>query len=57
MILLLECVFHECMLVVYAFVMHVNVCMMLCMHCCGYDYACMTGQTCIVRSLYAIRSS
>ena len=27
------------------------------MHCHGYDYACTVSQTCIVRSLYAIRSS
>jgi len=57
MMLLLECVFHECMSIVYAFVMHVSVYSLLCMHCHGYGYACMVGQTCIVRSLYAIRSS
>lgn len=55
--LFLECFSHECMLDVYAFVMHVSVCMLLCMHYHGYGYACMVGQTCIVRSLYAIRSS
>jgi len=43
---------HECM-VVYAFVTHVDVYMLLCMHCHSYGYVCMVGQTCIVRSLYA----
>jgi len=33
--LLLGCVSHECMSVVYAFVTHVNVYMSLCMHCHG----------------------
>jgi len=47
---------HECM-VVYAFVMHVSIYMLLCMHFHDYGYACMVGQTCIVRSLYVIRSS
>lgn len=39
------------------FFMHVGVYMLLCMHCHDYGYACMVGQTCVVRSLYAIRSS
>ena len=41
-------------MVVYAFVMHVSVYMLLCRHCRGYGYACMVGQACIVRSLYAL---
>ena len=48
------CVCHECMLVVYAFFMQINVYTLLCMHCHGYGYACMVSQTCIVRSVYAI---
>ena len=39
--LLLGFICHECMLVVYAFVMHVNVYMFLCMYYHGYGYACM----------------
>ena len=52
--LLLGCVSHECMPVVYAFVMHVSFYMLLCMHCHGYIYASIVGQTCIVRSLYVV---
>ena len=52
--LLLEFVCHECMSVVYAFVMHVSIYMSLCMNCHGYSYACIVGQTCIVRSLYVV---
>jgi len=52
MMLLLGCVYHECMSVVYAFVMHVIVYMLLCMHFHGYIYVCILGKTCIVRSLY-----
>jgi len=48
MLLLLGCVCHECMLIVYAFVMHVSIYMLLLMYFHGYDYACMVGQTCIV---------
>jgi len=55
--LLLGCVCQECMSVVYAFVTHVSVYMLLCMHFHGHGYAFMVGQTCIVRSLYEIRSS
>jgi len=54
--LLLGCVYHECMLVLYAFVMHLNVYMLLCMHCHAYGYECTVGKTCIMRSLYEIRS-
>jgi len=54
MFLLLGCVCHEFMLVLYAFVMHVSVYMLLCMHCHGYSYACIVGQTCIVRPLYVV---
>ena len=42
------------MLVVYVLVMHVNVYMLLCMHCRGYSYPCIVGYTCIVRSLYVV---
>lgn len=52
--LLLGCVFHECILVVYAFVMHVNVYTLLCMHCHGYGYACTVGQICVMRSLHIV---
>ena len=51
--LLLGCFSHECMSVVYAFVMHVSVHMLLCMHCHDYNYVCIVGETCIMRSLYA----
>ena len=51
---LLGCVCHECTPIVYAFVMHANVYMLLCMHWHGYIYACILGQTCIVRSLYVV---
>jgi len=44
-------------MVVYAFVMNVSVYMLLCMHCHGYGHASIASQVCIVRSLYAIRSS
>jgi len=54
MLLLLGCVCHDYMLVVYAFVMHVNVYMLLCMHCLRYIYACIVDQTCIVRSFYEV---
>lgn len=47
---------HEC-IVVYEFFIHVSVYMLLCKHFHGYGYACIVGQTCIVRSLYVIRSS
>ena len=33
---LLGCVFHECMFAVYAFFMHVNVYMLLCMNFHGH---------------------
>jgi len=46
--LFLGCVFHECMSVVYAFIIHVNVYMLLCMHCHGYGYACIVGEISIV---------
>lgn len=41
--LMLGCVFHECMLVVYEFVMHISVYMLLCMHCYGCGYAYIVG--------------
>ena len=47
MMLLLGCVCHQCMSVVYVFVMHVSVYMLLCMHCHGYGYACI-GHACIM---------
>jgi len=44
LLLLLGCVCHECMSVVCAFVTHVSVYMLLCMHCYGHDfYACGYG--------------
>lgn len=46
--LFLGCVCHECMLIVYAFVMYVSVYILLCMHFHGYGNACMVGRTCIV---------
>jgi len=51
---ILGCACHECVSVVYAFVMHVNVYILLCMHYSGYGYACIVGQKCIVRSSYVI---
>jgi len=57
MMLLVGCVCHECMSVVYAFVMHFSVYMLLCMHRHGYSYVCIVGQTHILKSLYTIISS
>ena len=57
MVLISECVHHECITVVYVFVMHVSVYILLCMHCHGYGYECMVGKICIVSSMYVIRSS
>jgi len=54
MMLLLGCVCHECMSVVYAFVMHVDVYMLLCMHCHGYGFACIIVQRCIVMVIVVV---
>ena len=43
LMLLLGCICHECMSLVYSFVMHVSVYMLLCMHCHGNGYASMVG--------------
>ena len=46
---------HECM-VVYAYVMHVSVYMLLCMHCFGYSRSCMHCgghyEVCVIMMLY-----
>ena len=51
---LLGCLFYECMLVVYAFLMHVNVYMLLCMNFHGHGYACIAGNICIVIVIFMV---
>jgi len=46
--LMLRSICYESMSVIYTFVMHVSVYMVLCIHFHGYGYACMAGQTCIM---------
>ena len=53
---LLGCSCPNCLSVVYAFVMHANVYMLLCIHCHGYGYACIVGKKCIARSLYEFQA-
>jgi len=42
------------MLVVYAFLMHVNVYMLLCMNFHGHGYACIAGNRCIVIVIFMV---
>ena len=52
--LLLGCVCHECISIVYSFVMHVNVYMLLCMHCYGHGCACIVGKRYIVMVIVVV---
>jgi len=49
-----KCVFHECVSVVYPFVRHVNVYMLLCIHCHDHGYACIVGKRCIVMVIVVV---